>query len=63
MYNIFKWGHMKKVSLYPADIYQVVDKSLLSETDKLVLNMLYMPIIGSLAVVLYQKLQAETRNT
>ena len=54
---------MKKVSLYPADIYQVVDKSLLSETDKLILNMLYMPIIGSNAVVLYQKLQSETKNT
>ena len=53
---------MKKVSLYPADIYQVIDKSLLSERDKLVLNMLYMPIIGSNAVVLYLKLQSETNN-
>lgn len=53
---------MKKVSLYPADIYQVIDKSLLSEMDKLVLNMLYMPIIGNTAVVLYLKLQSETRN-
>lgn len=54
---------MKKVSLYPADIYQVVDKSLLSEFDKLILNMLYMPIIGNIAVSLYLKLQSETRNT
>ncbi len=54
---------MKKVSLYPADVYQVIDKSLLSETDKLILNMLYMPIIGSIAVALYLKLQSETRNT
>ena len=46
---------MKKVSLYPADIYQVVDKSLLSEFDKLILNMLYMPIIGNIAVSLYLK--------
>ena len=53
---------MKKVSLYPADTYQVLDKSLLSELDKLVLNMLYMPIIGNTAVVLYLKLQSETRN-
>ena len=43
---------MKKVSLYPADVYQVIDKSLLSETDKLILNMLYMPIIGSIAIAL-----------
>lgn len=54
---------MKKVSLYPADIYQVIDKSLLSEMDKLILNMLYMPIIGNTAVALYLKLQSETRNT
>ena len=54
---------MKNVSLYPADIYQVIDKSLLSEMDKLVLNMLYMPIIGSNAVSLYLKLQSESRNT
>lgn len=54
---------MKKVSLYPADIYQVIDKSLLSELDKLILNMLYMPIIGNIAVSLYLKLQSETRNT
>ena len=43
---------MKKVSLYPADLYQVIDKSLLSSSDKLVLNMLYMPIIGNIAVML-----------
>lgn len=54
---------MKNISLYPADIYQVVDKSLLSEMDKLILNMLYMPIIGSSAVALYLKLQSEARNT
>lgn len=54
---------MRKISLYPADIYQVVDRSLISEMDKLILNMLYMPIIGNTAVALYLKLQSETRNT
>lgn len=54
---------MRKISLYPADIYQVVDRSLISEMDKLILNMLYMPIIGNAAVALYLKLQSETRNT
>lgn len=54
---------MKKVSLYPADIYQIIDKSLLSELDRLTLNMLYMPIIGNIAVSLYLKLQCEVRNT
>ncbi len=54
---------MKKISLYPADIYQVIDKSLLSEQDRLVLNTLYMPIIGYAAVVLYLKLQNEAKET
>ena len=54
---------MKKIALYPADIYQVIDKSLLSEQDRFVLNMLYMPIIGYTAVVLYLKFQAEAKNT
>ena len=54
---------MKNVSLYPADLYQVIDKSLLSEMDRLVLNMLYMPIIGSTAVALYLKLQNEAKDT
>ena len=54
---------MKNIALYPADIYQVIDKSLLSEYDKRVLNMLYMPIIGSNAIVLYLKLQSESENT
>ncbi len=54
---------MRNISLTPADIYQVIDKSLLSENDRLVLNMLYMPLIGSTAVSLYLKLQSEARNT
>lgn len=54
---------MKKVALYPADIYQVIDKSLLSEQDRFVLNTLYMPIIGYTAVVLYLKFQSEAKNT
>ena len=54
---------MKKVSLYPADIYQVIDKSLLNEQDRFVLNNLYMPIIGYSAIVLYLKLQSEANGT
>lgn len=54
---------MKKISLNPADIYQVIDKSLLNEQDRQVLNLLYMPIIGYTAVVLYLKLQSEANNT
>ena len=53
---------MRKISLYLADLYVVVDKSLLSEMDKLVLNMLYMPLIGNIAISLYLKLQSETKG-
>ena len=52
---------MKVVTLLPADIYQVVNKSLLNDTDKLVLNMLYMPIIGSKAITLYNTLYNELK--
>lgn len=54
---------MKKVSLYPADKYQVIDKSLLNEQDRSILNNLYMPIIGYSSIVLYLKLQSEAKNT
>ena len=43
---------MNKVTLLPADIYQVINKSLLSEMDKLVLNMLYI-IFLSVFQILY----------
>lgn len=48
-----------EANLLPADTYQVINKSLLSEEDKIVLNMLYMPIIGNDAVMLYQLLYNE----
>ena len=50
---------MNSVTLLPADIYQVVNKSLLNESDKLVLNMLYMPIIGNTSITLYNTLYNE----
>lgn len=52
---------MNKVTLLPADIYQVINKSLLSEMDKLVLNMLYMPIIGNTSITLYNTLYNELK--
>ncbi|MBQ3142132.1 MAG: DnaD domain protein [Bacilli bacterium] len=50
---------MKKLSLLPADLYQVINKSFMSEQDKTVLTMLYMPIIGSLPISLYLMLYNE----
>lgn len=50
-----------KVTLLPADMYIVVNKSMLNEYDKIVLNMLYMPIIGNTAVTLYNILYSELK--
>ena len=52
---------MNDPTLLPADIYQVINKSLLNESDKLVLSMLYMPIIGNTAVTLYNTLYNELK--
>lgn len=48
-------------SLLPADIYVVINKSLLTEYDKDTLMMLYMPIIGHTAVSLYLTLYTELK--
>jgi len=39
--------------ILPADNYQVVNKSIITEEDKKILNMLYLPIIGPLPIMLY----------
>ncbi len=44
---------MKKITLLPADIYIVINKSILTEIDKKNLINLYEPIIGSTAISLY----------
>lgn len=48
-------------TLLPADMYEVVNKSLLTSADKLVLSMLYMPIVGSTAITLYNTLYDELK--
>ena len=40
-------------SLLPADNYVVVNKSIITEEDKKILNMLYLPITGALPIMLY----------
>lgn len=44
---------MNKYVLLPADTYIVVNKSIIAEEDRKILNMLYQPIIGPIPVVLY----------
>lgn len=40
-------------SLLPADIYTVINKTILNETDRKIITMLYQPIIGNVATSLY----------
>ncbi|MDD4706132.1 MAG: DnaD domain protein [Bacilli bacterium] len=50
---------MKKITLLPADIYIVINKTILTEIDKKNLINLYEPIIGSNAVSLYLTLWSD----
>ncbi len=52
---------MSKATLLPADTYQVVNKSFLTEAEEQILTMLYMPIVGSNAIVLYLSLYSELK--
>ena len=52
---------MSKITLLPADTYQVVNKSFLTEAEEQILTMLYMPIVGSNAIVLYLSLYSELK--
>lgn len=40
-------------NILPADDYFVINKSIITEQDKKILHMLYLPLIGSLPVMLY----------
>ena len=44
------------ISILPADNYIVMNKSIITDEDNKILTMLYLPIIGSLAIMLYNTL-------
>ena len=44
------------MKILPADSYVVVNKSIITDNDLKVLNMLYLPLIGSLPIMLYNTL-------
>lgn len=50
---------MKEINILPADIFVVVNRTILSENDRKILSMLYQPIIGSIATSLYYTLWAD----
>ena len=41
------------IKILPADIYQVINKSIITEQDKKILNMLYLPLVGAMPIMLY----------
>ena len=53
---------MKLISILPIDSYIVVNKSLLNDNDRLILTMLYQPIVGSIAISLYFTLWASSNE-
>ena len=44
---------MDKYNVMPADIYSVVNKSVITNEDRKILEMLYQPIIGPMSICLY----------
>ena len=44
---------MRELTLSPADTYIVVNKSIIDSDDRKNLTLLYQPIIGPLAIMLY----------
>ena len=48
-----------KQNVLPADTYIVVNKTILSDSDRKVLTMLYQPIIGQLPISLYFSLWSD----
>jgi len=44
---------MEKYNVLPADTYIVINKSIINNEDRKILNMLYQPIIGPLPIMLY----------
>lgn len=44
---------MKNITILPADTYTVINKTIINDSDKKLISMLYQPIIGYTAVSLY----------
>ncbi len=54
---------MSKLNLLPADPYLIVNKSLFNDCDRLILTLLYQPIMGYSALSLYFTLWADLDKT
>lgn len=54
---------MKEINILPADTFVVVNRTILNESDRKIISMLYQPIIGSIATSLYYTLWADLDKT
>lgn len=59
MYEKNKVKKMRELNISPADTYIVINKSIINDTDRTILTMLYQPIIGPLPIILYFSLWAD----
>ena len=50
---------MKDLNLSPADTYIVINKNIMNNDDRTILTMLYQPLIGPLAIMLYFSLWSD----
>jgi replication initiation and membrane attachment protein len=54
---------MNKINILPADTYNVVNRTIMNDADRLVLTMLYQPLIGYKALSLYFTLWSDLDST
>lgn len=54
---------MENYKILPADTYVVVNKSILVNEDKKILNLLYLPIIGPIPIMLYNALCSDLEKS
>lgn len=47
---------MQNITILPADVYTVINKTIISDSDRKIISMLYQPIIGFAAISLYNTL-------
>lgn len=50
---------MRNIDILPADTYVVINKSIMVEQDRKILNMLYLPIVGPIPIMLYFSLWSD----
>ena len=53
----------REINILPADTFVVVNRTILNESDRKIISMLYQPIIGCIATDLYYTLWTDLDKT